>query len=336
MSDIKAAATVLTDERIDRAIMKSALFDNAFPTNDALHDFARWIEREVLAQAGVTAEPEGLAQSEKPHDLTIREAFDAVGGWMNGGEMGYPSFGSFEALSIYTTKMIRCFFGNKAWHERNDAQVPAAEVRAALEMARSYIDATSTEPGYGFARPDNPHDFHPDAESCSADEIAAHKAACDAYDKGEYTPERGSEWVGAMHILRAPWGIGAYTMRDEQAVKVLAAIDNALAQQSTADKASEVRAEEWISVEDRLPEVGAWCNVLVDRELGDFFDRLNKPRYDVYAAQLRDIDSEGYASWQRWQMSDGGPMGLLTLVSHWIPLPNPPSTADSANKGEQA
>jgi hypothetical protein len=118
-----------------------------------------------------------------------------------------------------------------------------AAVRAALEMARSYIDAMSTEPGYGFARPANPHDFHPDAESCSAEEIAAHKAACEAYDKGEYTPERGSEWIGATHILRAPWGIGTYTMRDEQAVKVLAAIDGALATKEAAAPVQAVKEQ---------------------------------------------------------------------------------------------
>jgi len=47
------------------------------------------------------------AESGAPHDLTIGEAFKAVGGWMNGGELGYPSFGSMEALRVYTQKMVR-------------------------------------------------------------------------------------------------------------------------------------------------------------------------------------------------------------------------------------
>lgn len=190
-----------------------------------------------LAHAGVTAEP--VAWFEAEPSARGRPAKEVIG------SMLYSTRFHTKAAPITSNPVWPLYAAPTI-----PAQVPAAEVRAALEMARSYIDATSTEPGYGFARPDNPHDFHPDAESCSADEIAAHKAACDAYDKGEYTPERGSEWVGAMHILRAPWGIGAYTMRDKQAVKVLAAIDNALAQQSPADKASEVRAaevetEEW-------------------------------------------------------------------------------------------
>lgn len=81
---------------------------------------------------------------------------------------------------------------------------------------------------------------------------------------------------------------------------------------------------DWIDVTDHLPPIGTWCNVLYDRNLGDYWDRRNKPRYDVYGAQLREIDSEGYATWQRWQMSDGGPMCALYLVSHWQPLPLPP------------
>jgi hypothetical protein len=108
------------------------------------------------------------------------------------------------------------------------------EARAALESARKYIEAASMVQGYGFARPSNPHNFHPDAECCSADEIAAHQAACEAYGKGEYTPERGSEWVGDMHILRAPWGIGSYNDRDPVAEPILAAIDAALKAEAPA------------------------------------------------------------------------------------------------------
>lgn len=47
------------------------------------------------------------AESGESHGLTIGEAFKAVGGWMNGGELGYPSFGSMNALLVYTQKMVR-------------------------------------------------------------------------------------------------------------------------------------------------------------------------------------------------------------------------------------
>ena len=104
-----------------------------------------------------------------------------------------------------------------------------------LVAIRQYIERASQDMGYGFYRPPNPHDFSPDHESCSLEEVAAHKAACEAFDKGEYTPERGSEWVGNMHILRAPWGIGSYVMRDEEAIELLAQIDAAIAERAKGE-----------------------------------------------------------------------------------------------------
>lgn len=83
------------------------------------------------------------------------------------------------------------------------------EVAAAM---LPFADDASAINGYGYYRPENPHNFHPDAESCTADEIAAHKAACDAWDAGTYKDNYGDGWVGPnVHILRAPWGIGSYT-----------------------------------------------------------------------------------------------------------------------------
>lgn len=37
--------------------------------------------------------------------------------------------------------------------------------------------------GYGIGvRPENPHDFWPDVEACSQEELAAHAEACRAWD----------------------------------------------------------------------------------------------------------------------------------------------------------
>ena len=110
-------------------------------------------------------------------------------------------------------------------------EVPAAnEVLAVLRKARADIERNAEQCGYGFYRPANPHHFSPDAECCSEDEIAAHKAACEAFDKGEYTPEKGTEWISdKMHILRTPWGIGGYTYIDDQSAALLAEIDAAIA-----------------------------------------------------------------------------------------------------------
>lgn len=99
-------------------------------------------------------------------------------------------------------------------------------VKALEEVAAAllpFADDASAINGYGYYRPKNPHDFHPDAESCTEDEIAAHKAACEAWDAGIYKDNYGDGWVSPnVHILRAPWGIGSYT--DE--VPEIAAICN--------------------------------------------------------------------------------------------------------------
>jgi hypothetical protein len=92
---------------------------------------------------------------------------------------------------------------------------------ALLEAAR-ILRERSEQMGYGYARPDDPHDFHPDVDSCTAAEIANHKAACDAWDNGTYVAPSGSESAYdadgklVLHITRAPWGIGSYTFRDPQ------------------------------------------------------------------------------------------------------------------------
>jgi len=77
----------------------------------------------------------------------------------------------------------------------------------------------------------------------------------------------------------------------------------------------------WISVDKKLPKVGTWCNVLYDRNKGDYFDRLNKLRFSVYGAKLRSIDIEGNPDWCLWELPSGSPIGSLNLVTHWTPLP---------------
>lgn len=103
-----------------------------------------------------------------------------------------------------------------------------------LRAARPFVEEAGTIQGYGFYRPENPHNFFPDPESCLDEEMAAHKAACEAWDRGDYKAPLGSEshynerGELTLHILRAPWGIGSYTdMRDDVA-DLLAAIDAVL------------------------------------------------------------------------------------------------------------
>lgn len=47
--------------------------------------------------------------------------------------------------------------------------------------------------GYGFFRPENPHDFFPDAESCTTAEIENHRAAREEWDKAYATRARAEE-----------------------------------------------------------------------------------------------------------------------------------------------
>ena len=104
-----------------------------------------------------------------------------------------------------------------------------------LRAARPLVEQGGTIDGYGYHRPENPHNFHPDPESCSDEEVANHKAACEAWDRGDYKREPGSEFFYdeqgklLMHILRAPWGIGSYSDMSDEVADLLAAIDCALA-----------------------------------------------------------------------------------------------------------
>jgi hypothetical protein len=70
---------------------------------------------------------------------------------------------------------------------------------------------------YGFPCVTNPHDFSPDEESSSPEEIAAHKRACEMWGKPGYEPNKGCYSVhgddGALmlHVTRTSWGIGVNT-----------------------------------------------------------------------------------------------------------------------------
>jgi hypothetical protein len=117
---------------------------------------------------------------------------------------------------------------------------------ARLRAARPWIERAGEISGYGFYRPENPHNFHPDPESCTEEEIANHKAACEAWDRGDYKAPLGSESHYdekgdlTLHILRAPWGIGSYSDMCTEAADLLAAIDCALAARSALKTAEGV------------------------------------------------------------------------------------------------
>lgn len=82
-----------------------------------------------------------------------------------------------------------------------------AVLRDVLETMHDLYAHVSS--GYGFARPDNPHNFSPDFECCSPEEIAAHSKACEDYDAGR-------------KISNESWGIGTYCDEYAPALKALA------------------------------------------------------------------------------------------------------------------
>ena len=75
---------------------------------------------------------------------------------------------------------------------------------------------------YGFFTGGDPRKFSPDSESCSEEELAAHKAACALWNEAEKrgetpTPEMcPSGWLpGGIHVLRAPYGVGVQEYDDD-------------------------------------------------------------------------------------------------------------------------
>ena len=75
---------------------------------------------------------------------------------------------------------------------------------------------------YGYPCVEDPLDFHPDAECCSPEEIAAHKLACETYgtpayqaNKGCYT-EHDADGRLVKHVARTSWGIGFNSIEETQ------------------------------------------------------------------------------------------------------------------------
>lgn len=88
-----------------------------------------------------------------PRDVTMGEAFAAVGGWMNGGETGYPSFGSMDALWNYTVRMIRSYVANSEHRAALalPASTAASEQQAEADERRKFEAWIKARPGYPFA-----------------------------------------------------------------------------------------------------------------------------------------------------------------------------------------
>lgn len=174
-ADAPAAATVLTDERIEELFTPLMPW---LPSKDGLRKFARHIEREVLAQAGVTAEPVGHVSVPRTTLLMIYEAMNYMGDKLNGMDACEDED---EEATTPAFDAVRELLDDSYAASATAAQVPAAEVRAdALEEAAKACDEIESDrfdayKGRGKHAPNNPDRADPymNGKSDGAGECAA-------------------------------------------------------------------------------------------------------------------------------------------------------------------
>jgi hypothetical protein len=83
------------------------------------------------------------------------------------------------------------------------------------------IESAAQDSCYGYFPGGDPRTFSPDPECSTEAEQAAHRAACDAWDRGEREPVRGpheqliSDGKVIGHVTLAGFGLGVYTHVDE-------------------------------------------------------------------------------------------------------------------------
>lgn len=120
--------------------------------------------------------------------------------------------------------------------EIKDDRTLLERVDAALEQLANY---PLNDSAYGYFAGGDPRRFHPDSECCTPEELAAHEAACAAWDAGneiDYS-DQCSGWTGGelyvtpscafatatleigpvIHFTRSPFGIGTqrFGMHDD-------------------------------------------------------------------------------------------------------------------------
>jgi len=110
--------------------------------------------------------------------------------------------------------------------------MPSERYDEALDELRTLFGDMMREAedvGYGNFPGGDPRDFSPDPECSTGVEQANHKAACEAWDRGEQTQHKGCEWLSPdLHIMRTPFGLGGYVMRNPWAADVAERIERIL------------------------------------------------------------------------------------------------------------
>ncbi len=110
-------------------------------------------------------------------------------------------------------------------------------IMGALVAAQNYIRQFTNQSTYGYFCGGDPRDFSPDAEVCTPEEIANHKAACEAWEKGDRTPPDAhrhdlvsTDGTTTVMVSRpGAFGMGVYSSSDAEADDVLDQLDQAMA-----------------------------------------------------------------------------------------------------------
>ena len=126
----------------------------------------------------------------------------------------------------------------------DDAEAGAAAMREALSAAREALPR-DTDAHYGHFCGGDPRSFFPDAECCTHAEIEAHRAACEAAERGDpidavphgheiVVLERDGEQVAALASIPSSFGIGTTTTDHPEVKQLIDQIDAALASDAGA------------------------------------------------------------------------------------------------------
>lgn len=111
-------------------------------------------------------------------------------------------------------------------------------VMGAPIAAQEYMrGAANPHVTYGYFPGGDPRDFCPDPECCTPEELERHRLACEQWERGEKTEHERHHHTamdlpdGRKVIASHPgaFGLGTYSIRDEEAEDVLDQIDAAVA-----------------------------------------------------------------------------------------------------------
>ena len=207
----------------DALAREKARADEAEAQAAAMRDWcAAWLRRAVAA----------LFREGWEEGMTEREATDALVDVL--ANLGCDD-GTGEPSQVIEAARLDALPISHAPPESGRALLAERDrLREVLQEALPFIEHAAREDvNYGYPVVEDPRDFSPDPECCNPEEIAAHKAACEAWERGERptrepTHETIADGETLIRLTRAPWGIGVSTLRDPQAVALLAQVRAAL------------------------------------------------------------------------------------------------------------